>query len=203
MRLLCWRNFRIIGHEIRTNFGEKRSDKKKTVGWRFKLASWSSLNHFHRNRRIPSCSCSTFKQLSSRCCLIFKIALVLFIVKGKLLENRALYGEFLLRKIDYCVSVYQILYLNNERIFNESNILLSSKLYVYFYLSKSFYLSIINYFNPNQKYLIPSKLFPNNKILKKILWIFSREFHEHFQQNSENSQEDFLNILERSCIYLL
>lgn len=108
MRLLCWRNFRIIGHEIRTNFGEKRSDKKKTVGWRFKLASWTSLNHFHRNRRIPSCSCSTFKQLSSRCCLIFKIALVLFIVKEKLLENRALYGEFLLRKIDYYVCRFYI-----------------------------------------------------------------------------------------------
>lgn len=199
MRLLCWRNFRIIGHEIRTNFGEKRSDKKKTVGWRFKLASWTSLNHFHRNRRIPSCSCSTFKQLSSRCCLIFKIALVLFIVKEKLLENRALYGEFLLRKIDYYVCRFYIWIMKEY----STNRTFYCRLNCYFYLSKSFYLSIINYFNPNQKYLIPSKLFPNNKILKKILWIFSREFHEHFQQNSENSQEDFLNILERSCIYLL
>lgn len=199
MRLLFWRNFRIIGHEIRTNFGEKRSDKKKTVGWRFKLASWTSLNHFHRNRRIPFCSCSTFKQLSSRCCLIFKIALVLFIVKGKLLENRALYGEFLLRKIDYYVCRFYIWIMKEY----STNRTFYCRLNCYFYLSKSFYLSIINYFNSNQKYLIPSKLFPNNKILKKILWIFSREFHEHFQQNSENSQEDFLNILERSCIYLL
>lgn len=172
---------------------------KKTVGWRFKLASWTSLNHFHRNRRIPFCSCSTFKQLSSRCCLIFKIALVLFIVKGKLLENRALYGEFLLRKIDYYVCRFYIWIMKEY----STNRTFYCRLNCYFYLSKSFYLSIINYFNSNQKYLIPSKLFPNNKILKKILWIFSREFHEHFQQNSENSQEDFLNILERSCIYLL